>query len=37
MDGLPETAVAGNVLRSSTTLKLSLRMPPSLDYKFAAK
>lgn len=28
-DGLPPTAVAGNVLRPKTTLKLSLRIPPT--------
>ena len=30
-DGLPATDNAGNVLRPSTTLKLSLRLPPTLD------
>ena len=30
-DGLPSTAVAGNVLRPSTTLGLSFRLPPSID------
>ena len=30
-DGLPATAVAGNVLRPSTTLQLSMRLPPSCD------
>lgn len=30
-DGIPPTAVAGNVLRPSTTLKLSLRIPPTAD------
>jgi len=29
--GLPELAVAGNVLRPSTKLKLSLRLPPNVD------
>lgn len=28
-DGLPPTSVAGNVVRASTSLKLSLRLPPS--------
>lgn len=28
-DGLPPTALAGNVLRPKTTLKLSLRIPPT--------
>lgn len=30
-DGLPPTSRAGNVLRPSTTLKLSLRIPPTAD------
>jgi acetylornithine deacetylase/succinyl-diaminopimelate desuccinylase-like protein len=30
-DGLPPSARAGNVLRPSTTLKLSLRIPPTAD------
>jgi len=30
-DGLPPLASAGNVLRPSTTLKLSLRLPPPCD------
>ena len=30
-DGLPPTAKAGNVLRPSTSLKLSLRLPPGVD------
>jgi acetylornithine deacetylase/succinyl-diaminopimelate desuccinylase-like protein len=30
-DGLPPTARAGNVLRPSTALKLSLRVPPTAD------
>jgi acetylornithine deacetylase/succinyl-diaminopimelate desuccinylase-like protein len=30
-DGIPPSAVAGNVLRPSTTLKLSLRVPPTAD------
>jgi acetylornithine deacetylase/succinyl-diaminopimelate desuccinylase-like protein len=30
-DGLPPTAVAGNVLRPSTSLKVSLRLPPTAD------
>eukprot|EP01017_Pseudomicrothorax_dubius_P041196 TRINITY_DN6563_c0_g4_i1.p2 TRINITY_DN6563_c0_g4~~TRINITY_DN6563_c0_g4_i1.p2 ORF type:complete len:476 (+),score=99.84 TRINITY_DN6563_c0_g4_i1:43-1470(+) len=34
-DGLPPTATAGNVLRPSTTLKVSLRTPPTLDAKKA--
>jgi acetylornithine deacetylase/succinyl-diaminopimelate desuccinylase-like protein len=31
MEGLPAPADAGNVLRPSTTAKLSLRIPPSVD------
>jgi acetylornithine deacetylase/succinyl-diaminopimelate desuccinylase-like protein len=30
-DGLPPVALAGNVLRPNTTLKLSLRIPPTAD------
>ena len=30
-DGFPPTAIAGNVLRPSTTLSLSLRLPPNVD------
>lgn len=30
-DGLPPLAIAGNVLRTQTTLKLSMRIPPRLD------
>ena len=30
-DGLPPTSRAGNVLRPSTSLKLSLRLPPNAD------
>lgn len=29
--GLPDSSIAGNVLRPSTTLTLSLRLPPSCD------
>ncbi len=35
-DGLPPTGRAGNVLRPSTSLKLSLRLPPSADPKVVA-
>lgn len=31
MDGIPSVAEGGNVLRSSTTAKLSLRLPPNVD------
>lgn len=30
-DGFPPTSIAGNVLRPSTTLALSLRLPPTVD------
>lgn len=33
MDGVPPLASAGNVLRPYTALKLSLRLPPTLDGK----
>jgi acetylornithine deacetylase/succinyl-diaminopimelate desuccinylase-like protein len=36
-DGLPPLASAGNVLRASTALKLSLRLPPSIDAAAAAQ
>lgn len=29
--GLPDVSIAGNVVRSSTSVKLSLRLPPSAD------
>lgn len=29
--GLPDVGIAGNVVRSSTSVKLSLRLPPSAD------
>ncbi len=35
-DGLPPTARAGNVLRPSTSLKLSFRIPPTADPEAAA-
>ena len=35
--GLPEAATAGNVLRPSTSLKLSFRLPPTLDHAHAQK
>jgi acetylornithine deacetylase/succinyl-diaminopimelate desuccinylase-like protein len=35
-DGLPPTGRAGNVLRPSTSLKLSLRLPPTADPAAAA-
>jgi len=30
-DGLPSTKTGGNVIRQSTTLKLSCRLPPKVD------
>ena len=35
VDGIPPLASAGNVLRPHTSLKLSLRLPPTLDGKRA--
>jgi len=35
--GLPDISMAGNVLRPNTALKLSLRIPPTLDAKVASK
>lgn len=34
-DGLPPTSKAGNVIRASTTLSVSIRTPPTLDTKKA--
>jgi acetylornithine deacetylase/succinyl-diaminopimelate desuccinylase-like protein len=36
-EGLPALSVAGNVLRASTTLKLSFRLPPTADSPRAAE
>ncbi|XQA61570.1 M20 family metallopeptidase [Xanthomonas sacchari] len=36
-DGLPPLASAGNVLRPETAVKLSLRLPPTLDGKHAGE
>ncbi len=36
-DGLPAIANAGNVLRPRTSLKLSLRLPPSIDAEAATR
>nr|VFJ86515.1 MAG: Acetylornithine deacetylase/Succinyl-diaminopimelate desuccinylase [Candidatus Kentron sp. LFY] len=36
-DGFPDLSTAGNVLRPSTALRLSLRIPPTLDAKTANK
>eukprot|EP01094_Clydonella_sp_ATCC50884_P022744 TRINITY_DN5295_c0_g1_i2.p1 TRINITY_DN5295_c0_g1~~TRINITY_DN5295_c0_g1_i2.p1 ORF type:complete len:472 (-),score=170.01 TRINITY_DN5295_c0_g1_i2:249-1664(-) len=37
VDGLPELGRAGNVLRSRTALKLSMRLPPTVDAQTAAE
>ncbi|MGV8944392.1 M20 family metallopeptidase [Thermomonas sp.] len=37
VDGIPPLASAGNVLRPHTSLKLSLRLPPTLDGKRAGE
>ncbi len=37
VDGIPPLASAGNVLRPHTALKLSLRLPPTLDGKRAGE
>ncbi|MEO5566157.1 MAG: peptidase M20, partial [Luteimonas sp.] len=37
MDGIPPLASAGNVLRPQTAVKLSLRLPPTLDGKQAGE
>lgn len=34
-DGLPPVATAGNVVRASTSVRLSYRLPPSMDPKKA--
>ena len=36
-DGLPPTGNAGNVLRPSTAVSLSLRLPPTVDPKIASQ
>lgn len=36
-DGLPAVATAGNVVRASTSVRLSLRLPPGLDPKKATE
>ncbi len=36
-DGLPESEAAGNVLRPETRLRLSLRLPPTVDGDLATK
>jgi acetylornithine deacetylase/succinyl-diaminopimelate desuccinylase-like protein len=35
VDGIPSVALAGNVLRASTTLVLSFRLPPTVDHAIA--
>jgi acetylornithine deacetylase/succinyl-diaminopimelate desuccinylase-like protein len=36
-DGLPPIASAGNVLRPKTSLKLSMRLPPTVDAELASR
>jgi len=36
-DGIPPLSVAGNVLRPYTSVKISIRLPPSLDPKLAGE
>lgn len=36
-DGLPPVADAGNVLRPNTTVKISLRLPPTVDAEIVSK
>merc|ERR1719222_330523 len=36
-DGLPATKAGGNVIRQSTSLKLSCRLPPAVDAKKASE
>ena len=36
VEGIPALASAGNVLRPSTTFKLSVRVPPTVDVERAA-
>jgi acetylornithine deacetylase/succinyl-diaminopimelate desuccinylase-like protein len=36
-DGLPSTSNAGNVLRASTAVSISLRLPPTVDAKIASR
>ena len=35
IDGIPPSGIAGNVLRPYTTLRLSIRLPPSIDSSIA--
>ena len=35
LDGLPPTATGGNVIRPSTSFKLSIRLPPTYDHSIA--
>ena len=37
IDGLPPCEKAGNVLRPETTIKMSIRIPPTLDAKKACE
>lgn len=35
VDGVPATSIGGNVMRPFTAIKLSIRLPPTLDTKKA--
>lgn len=37
MDGIPSCQNGGNVLRPFTTMKISIRLPPTLDVEVAKK
>lgn len=34
-DGLPPIQIAGNVVRSSSSVRISMRLPPTIDPKMA--
>ena len=36
IDGFPETATAGNVIHPAVSLKLSVRLPPTVDHEVAS-
>lgn len=37
LDGLPPVEIAGNVLRAKTSMRLSVRLPPTMDGNFASE
>ena len=37
IDGIPDVSKAGNVLRKSTTARVSVRLPPGVDADVAMK